>query len=89
MSAATSQPIPEFYTWGFSGAPIQIQLDLDAARDPQADSGLREAPGLLVGLRTAHRKYSKPGVTRILDFKPLKTLDAASIETATANWTLK
>jgi protein TonB len=86
MSAATSHPIPEFYTWGFSGAPIQIQLDLDAVRgirkqiqDSENAPGLLSAYGLLTG------NTSKPGITTILDFKPLKTLDAASIEAATAN----
>jgi protein TonB len=86
MSAATSHPIPEFYTWGFSGAPIQIQLNLDAVRgirkqiqDPEKATGLLSAYGLLIG------NTSKPGVTTILDFKPLKTLDAASIAAATAN----
>jgi periplasmic protein TonB len=86
MSAATSQPIPEFYTWGFSGAPIQIQLNLDVVRgirkqiqDSEKAPGLLSAYGLLTG------NTSKPGITRILDFKSLKTLDAASIEAATRN----
>ncbi len=86
MSAATSHPIPEFYTWGFSGAPIQIQLSLDAVRgirkqiqDSEKAPGLLSAYGLLTG------NTSKPGITKILDFKPLKTLDAASIAAATAN----
>ena len=84
MSAATSQPIPEYYTWGFSGAPIQIQLNLDVVRgirkqiqDSEKAPGLLSAYGLLTG------NTSKPGITRILDFKSLKTLDAASIEAAT------
>jgi periplasmic protein TonB len=86
MSAATSQPVPEFYTWGFSGAPIQIQLNLDVVRgirkqihDSEKAPGLLSAYGLLIG------NTSKPGITRILDFKPLKTLDAASIEAASGN----
>ena len=86
MSAATSHPIPEFYTWGFSGAPIQIQLNLDVVRgirkqiqDSEKAPGLLSAYGLLTG------NTSKPGITRILDFKSLKTLDAASIEAASGN----
>ena len=58
MSAATSQPIPEFYTWGFSGAPIQIQLNLDVVRGIRKQiQDSEKAPGLLVGVRTAYRKY--------------------------------
>jgi protein TonB len=86
MSAAASQPTPEFYTWGFSGAPIQIQLNLDVVRgirkqiqDSEKAPGLLSACGLLTG------DTSKPGITRILDFKSLKTLDAASIEAASGN----
>jgi periplasmic protein TonB len=86
MSAATSHPIPEFYTWGFSGAPIQIQLNLDVVRgirkqiqDSEKAPGLLAAYGLLIG------STSKPGITRILEFKSVKTLDAASIEAASSN----
>ena len=86
MSAATSQPIPEYYTWGFSGAPIQIQLNLDVVRgirkqiqDSEKAPGLLSAYGLLTG------NTSKPGITRILDFKSVKTLDAASVEAASSN----
>ena len=28
MSAATSPILPDFYTWGFPGAPIQIHINL-------------------------------------------------------------
>ena len=86
MSAATSHPIPEFYTWGFSGAPIQIQLNLDVVRGIRKQIQESEkAPGLLSAYGLLTGNASKPGVTRILDFKPLKTLDAASIEAATGN----
>ncbi len=86
MSAATSHTLPEFYTWGFSGAPIQIQLNLDVVRgirkqiqDSEKAPGLLSAYGLLTG------NTSKPGITKILEFKSLKTLDAASIEAASSN----
>ncbi len=86
MSAATSQPIPEFYTWGFSGAPIQIQLNLDVVRGIRKQIQESEkAPGLLSAYGLLTGNTSKPGITRILDFKSLKTLDAASIEAATGN----
>jgi protein TonB len=85
MSAATSHPLPEFYTWGFSGAPIQIQLNLDVVRgirkqiqDSEKAPGLLSAYGLLTG------NTSKPGITKILEFKSLKTLDATSIEAASS-----
>jgi hypothetical protein len=72
MSAATSQPLTDSYTWGFIGAPIQIHLNLEVVsrireqiHHSEKDPGELSACGLLTG--ATH----KPGVTRILDFKPL------------------
>jgi len=86
MSAATFQPIPDFYTWGFTGAPIQIVLNIDVVRrlrkqiqDSEKASGELSWCGLLIG------DASKPGVTRILDFESLQTLDAGSVEAATGS----
>ena len=86
MSAATFQPIPDFYTWGFTGAPIQIVLNIDVVRklrkqiqDSEKASGELSGCGLLIG------ETSKPGITRILDFESLQTLDAASVEAATGS----
>jgi len=79
MSAATSHPLPSIYTWGFTGAPIQIHLSLEVVtqlRKYILESETGSACGLLTG------DTSKPGITSILDFKPLPTLDAASIEAA-------
>ena len=81
MSAATSHPLPSIYTWGFTGAPIQIHLSLEVVtrlRKYIQDSETGSACGLLTG------DTDKPGITRILDFKPLPTLDAASVEAAEA-----
>ena len=82
MSAATSHPIPSIYTWGFTGAPIQIHLSLDVVtrlRKFIQDSETGSACGLLMG------DTNTPGITRILDFKLLPTLDAASVEAAEAS----
>ena len=81
MSAATSHPLPSFYTWGFTGAPIQIHLSLEVVtklRKYIQDSETGSVCGLLTG------DTDKPGITRILDFKPLPALDAASVEAAEA-----
>jgi len=81
MSAATSHPLPSIYTWGFTGAPIQIHLSLEVVtrlRKYILDSETGSACGLLTG------DTDKPGITRILDFKPLPALDAASVEAAEA-----
>ena len=81
MSAATSHPLPSIYTWGFTGAPIQIHLSLEVVtrlRKHIQDSATGSVCGLLTG------DTDKPGVTRILDFKPLPALDAASVEAAEA-----
>src|ERR1039458_6458684 len=79
MMSATSTQLVDFYRWGFPNAPIQIHLGLDVV------SGIRRqiedceiAPdalsqcGLLIGT-------SEPGITSILNFEPLETLDTASL----------
>jgi protein TonB len=83
MSAAAPQLITDSYTWGFPGAPIQIRLDLEVVRrlrkqiqDSEKGPGVLSACGLLTG------ETHQPGVTRILGFQPLQTLDAASVEAA-------
>ena len=83
MSAAVSQPLTDSYTWGFTGAPIQIHLNLEVVsrlrkqiQHSEKGSGELSACGLLTG------ETHTPGVTRILNFKPLDTLDAASVEAA-------
>ena len=83
MAAATSQLLTDSYTWGFTGAPIQIHLNLgvvsrlrEQIQRSEKDPGVLSACGLLTG------RTHKPGATRILDFKPLHTLDAASVEAA-------
>jgi len=81
MSAATSHPVPSIYTWGFTGAPIQIHLSLEVVtrlRKYIQDSETGSACGLLMG------DTNTPGITRILDFKLLQKLDAASVEAAEA-----
>ena len=83
MFAAAPQLITDSYTWGFPGAPIQIRLDLEVVtrlrkqiQDSEKGPGVLSACGLLLG------ETHQPGVTRILGFKPLQTLDAASVEAA-------
>jgi hypothetical protein len=83
MFAAAPQLITDSYTWGFPGAPIQIRLNLEVVtrlrkqiQDSEKGPGVLSACGLLTG------DTRKPGVTRILDFKPLQTLDAASVAAA-------
>ncbi len=83
MAAAASQPLTDSYTWGFTGAPIQIHLDLEVVsglrkqiQHSEKGSGELSACGLLTG------ETHTPGVTRILNFTPLDTLDAASVEAA-------
>ena len=52
MSAATSHPLPSIYTWGFTGAPIQIHLSLEVVtrlRKYIQDSETGSACGLLTG----------------------------------------
>ena len=81
MSATTSHPIPSIYTWGFAGAPLQIHLSLDVVtrlRQHILDSETGSICGLLTG------DTNKAGITKILDFKLLQTLDAASVEAAEA-----
>jgi len=84
MSAATHLPPPDFYTWGFSGAPVQIHLRLEVVsrirtqiQNAEKSTGVLSGCGLLTG------DTSKPGITRILAFQPLQALDAASVEAAT------
>src|ERR1039458_4308618 len=82
MMSATSTQLVDFYRWGFPNSPIQIHLGLDVV------SGIRRqiedceiAPdalsqcGLLIGT-------SEPGITSILNFEPLETLDTASLGAA-------
>jgi len=83
MFAAAPQLITDSYTWGFPGAPIQIHLKLEVVsrlrkqiQDSEKGPGVLSACGLLTG--ETHQR----GVTRILGFKPLQTLDAASVEAA-------
>src|ERR1035441_1139502 len=79
MMSATPTQLVDFYRWGFPNSPIQIHLGLDVV------SGIRRqiedceiAPdalsqcGLLIGT-------SEPGITSILNFEPLETLDTASL----------
>jgi periplasmic protein TonB len=85
MLAPASVPLSDFYTWGFSGAPIQIHLSLDVVsriRKQIQDSG--KAPGVLSGCGLLIGDTPKPGITGILDFEPLQTLNAASVELAAA-----
>jgi periplasmic protein TonB len=83
MSAATSLSLPEFYKWSFPGAPIQVHLSLNVVARLRTqilasgkDSGVLSGSGLLLG------HTGQPGITRVLDFKPLRTLDAASVDAA-------
>ncbi|MEO8371877.1 MAG: TonB family protein [Candidatus Solibacter sp.] len=77
MPDTALQTIPDFYTWGFAGAPIQVHLKLELVnrlrkqiQDTELGGGARPACGLLTG------ETVTPGVTAILDCKPLETLDA-------------
>jgi hypothetical protein len=86
MSAATSPLLPDYYTWGFPGAPIQIHINLDVVsrlrkqfEASQKDTGTASGCGLLIGVTL------KPGITRVVDFRPLPALDAASVEAATGS----
>jgi TonB family protein len=80
--SATSTPLLDFYRWGFPNAPIQIHLCLDVVNGIRrqiqdcwkAPDALSQC-GLLIGI-------SQPGITRILHFEPLETLDTASLEAA-------
>lgn len=81
MPDTSLQRLPESYTWGFAGAPIQIHLNIDLVsrlrrhiQDSEEMPGLPLACGLLTG------DAQKPGITTILDFEPLQTLTAASVE---------
>ncbi len=83
MFAAAPQLSTDSYTWGFPGAPIQIRLNLEVVtrlrkqiQNSEKGPGVLSACGLLTG------ETRQPGVTRILGFKPLRTLDAASVEAA-------
>jgi periplasmic protein TonB len=83
MSAATSHTLSDFYRWGFPGAPIQIHLGLEVVteirkqiQESGKDAGALSGCGLLTG------DTRKAGITRILSFQPLQTLDAASVEAA-------
>ena len=83
MFAAAPQFSTDSYTWSFPGAPIQIRLNLEVVsrlrmqiQDSEKGPGALSACGLLTG------ETRQPGVTRILGFKPLQTLDAASVEAA-------
>ena len=85
MSAATSPLPPDFYTWGFPGAPIQIHINLHVVsalrkqiEASQKDAGTLSGCGLLVG------SAPKTGITRVEAFLPLPLLEAASVEAATA-----
>lgn len=84
MSAATSQSIPDFYTWGFSNSPVQVHLYLDVV------SGIRKqiqdsakATGVLSGYGLLTGDIPKPGITRVLDSEPLQILDIPSAVAAT------
>ena len=84
MSAAKSHTLPDFYTWSFPGAPIQIHLSLAVVTrlrkliaESANDSGA--VCGLLIG------DTSRPAITGVLDFKPLPFLDIASVEAARAS----
>ena len=75
MSAALSPSLPEFYTWGFATAPIEVHLYLSTVstiREQIADSN-QSSCGLLFGDLTT------PGITKVLANEPLETLDAASV----------
>ena len=80
--SATSTPLLDFYRWGFPNAPIQIHLCLDVVNGIRrqiqdcwkAPDALSQC-GLLIGI-------SQPGITRILHFEPLESLDTASLEAA-------
>ncbi len=85
MSAATSPLLPDFYTWGFPGAPIQIHINLDVVsalrkqiEASQKDTGTLSGCGLLVG------SAPKAGITRVEAFRPLPLLDGATVEAAKA-----
>jgi protein TonB len=83
MPDATLQTLPVSYTWGFAGSPIQIHLSLDVVsrlrkqiQDSQKVTGAPTVCGLLTG------ETVKPGITAILDFRPLRTLSAPSVTDA-------
>ena len=86
MSAAKSHTLPDFYTWSFPGAPLQIHLSLDGGSGDSANRSRSQgkarancpACGLLIG------DTSRPGITTILDFKALPVLDIASVQAASA-----
>jgi periplasmic protein TonB len=78
--SASSTPLPDFYRWGFSTAPLKIHLSLEVVTGIRRQiQGAAKAPGalyqggLLIGI-------AQPGITRILDFEPLGPLDASSFE---------
>jgi TonB family protein len=82
MSAA-STPLLDFYRWGFPTAPLQIHLSLEVVKGIRRQiQGSAPAPGeisqcgLLIGI-------PQPGITRILDFEPLETLNTAPLVLAT------
>src|SRR5437763_15621404 len=86
MSAATSPLLPDFYTWGFPGAPIQIHINLHVVstlrkqiETSQKDAGTRSGCGLLVG------RAPKAGITRVEGFLPLPVLEAVAVERAMAS----
>ena len=86
MSAATSPLLPDFYTWGFPGAPIQIHIKLHVVsalrkqlEASPKDTGVLSGCGLLLG------GAPKPGITRVEAFLPLPVLDAATVEAAVAS----
>src|SRR5437763_16943222 len=86
MSAATSPLLPDFYTWGFPGAPIQIHINLHVVstlrkqiETSQKDAGTLSGCGLLVG------RAPKAGITRVEGFLPLPVLDAVAVEGAMAS----
>ena len=84
MAAAKFSPLPDFYIWGFSSAPIQIHLSLKVvSRIRKQIENSEKAPGELSGYGLLTGETSTPGLTRIRDFKSLQTLDTASVELAT------
>ena len=86
MSTAPARMLPETYTWGFPGSPLEIRMQLSVVHEMSrrlgntagANGNSRLEGGLLLGQKP------RLGITQMTGFRPLSELDATSIEQALA-----
>src|ERR1035437_9142203 len=66
------------------GSTLHLHLEVVSRLRKQLQDS-EKGPGVLSGCGLLTGDTSKPGITRILDFESLQTLDAASVEAATGS----